>query len=315
MTGSTRIYVGHLPYDVRAEEIEKFFEKIAPVKDMMVKSDKGYAFVEYDSSEHADDAIRTLNDADFNGSKIMVKPAYAKKERSDGPSRRDDYGRRDDYRDGDRGRGSSNGDRYRDDRRDYDDRRRRDDYDDRRRDDRPPVRRDYDDRRRDYDDRPPRRDYEDRPPRRDYDDRKRDYDDRRDDRRRDDGGSRGRFERPRNTKWRVIVEGLPRGTNWQDLKDFFRKAGEVTYADVRRDRDDEGVADFATHEDLLEAIRTLDGTELRGQKVFLREDKSHSGDKGDRDSGYERRAPRELSASPPPPPPPRSANEDGGEGW
>jgi RNA recognition motif-containing protein len=45
MTGSTRIYVGHLPYDVRAEEIEKFFEKIAPVKDMMVKSDKGYAFV------------------------------------------------------------------------------------------------------------------------------------------------------------------------------------------------------------------------------------------------------------------------------
>lgn len=46
----------------------------------------------------------------------MVKPAYAKKERSDGPSRRDDYTRRDDYRDGDRGRGSSNGDRFRDDR-------------------------------------------------------------------------------------------------------------------------------------------------------------------------------------------------------
>lgn len=48
---------------------------------------------------------------------------------------------------------------------------------------------------------------------------------------------------------------------------------------------------------------------------LLLQDKSHSGDKGDRDGGYERKAPRERSASPPPPPPPRSANEDGGEGW
>ncbi len=33
----------------------------------------------------------------------------------------------------------------------------------------------------------------------------------------------------------VVVENLPRGTSWQDLKDFMRKAGDVGFSEVNRD--------------------------------------------------------------------------------
>jgi len=56
----------------------------------------------------------------------------------------------------------------------------------------------------------------------------------------------------------------------QDLKDFVRSAGEVTYADV--DRDGKGVVDFEGPEDVANAIRKLDGTELKGKRVRLSED-------------------------------------------
>lgn len=31
-----------------------------------------------------------------------------------------------------------------------------------------------------------------------------------------------------------MIENLPSGVNWQDIKDYFRTAGNVTYADVDR---------------------------------------------------------------------------------
>jgi hypothetical protein len=36
----------------------------------------------------------------------------------------------------------------------------------------------------------------------------------------------------RRTKYRVVVKGLPEGCSWQDLKDFMRAAGEVTFSQV-----------------------------------------------------------------------------------
>lgn len=36
----------------------------------------------------------------------------------------------------------------------------------------------------------------------------------------------------RRSKYRVMVTGLPKQCSWQDLKDFMRKAGDVTFSNV-----------------------------------------------------------------------------------
>ncbi|CAG8435030.1 7266_t:CDS:2 [Diversispora eburnea] len=56
-----------------------------------------------------------------------------------------------------------------------------------------------------------------------------------------------------------------------DLKDLMRKAGEVTFADCHKDRDGEGVVEFSSYEDMKNAIRKLDDTELKGKRIILRE--------------------------------------------
>jgi len=48
-------------------------------------------------------------------------------------------------------------------------------------------------------------------------------------------GSRGP---PRNLGQRLTCEGLPLGTGWQDVKDWARKAGNVTYVDTWDERDE-----------------------------------------------------------------------------
>ncbi|KAG0300037.1 hypothetical protein BGZ98_009547 [Dissophora globulifera] len=49
-----------------------------------------------------------------------------------------------------------------------------------------------------------------------------------------------RFAPPERTEFRLIVENLAHGVSWQDIKDLMRKAGEVTFADLSKERDDEG---------------------------------------------------------------------------
>ncbi|CAB4410082.1 hypothetical protein RclHR1_11840001 [Rhizophagus clarus] len=141
-------------------------------------------------------------------------------------------------------------------------------------------------RRRDRDDRRDR----DRDDRRDRD---RDRDDRRRDDRDRDRGSR--FAPPqRNPQYRLIVENLSSSCSWQDLKDLMRKAGEVTFADCHKDRDGEGVVEFSSYEDMKNAIRKLDDTELKGKRIILREAPDNDIDR-DRDR---RRRSRSRSRSP-----------------
>ncbi|CAI2162813.1 7299_t:CDS:10 [Funneliformis geosporum] len=81
-----------------------------------------------------------------------------------------------------------------------------------------------------------------------------------------------RFAPPqRNPQYRLIVENLSSSCSWQDLKDLMRKAGEVTFADCHKDRDGEGVVEFSSYEDMKNAIRKLDDTELKGKRIILRE--------------------------------------------
>ncbi|CAJ0928322.1 unnamed protein product [Ranitomeya imitator] len=59
----------------------------------------------------------------------------------------------------------------------------------------------------------------------------------------------------------------------KDLKDFMRKAGEVTYVDAHRSNRNEGVVEFASYSDMKSALDKLDGMELSGRKIKLIEDR------------------------------------------
>ncbi|KAJ2959192.1 hypothetical protein NQZ79_g5343 [Umbelopsis isabellina] len=90
-------------------------------------------------------------------------------------------------------------------------------------------------------------------------------------RRREDRGGRGGRRDEGRSQYRLIVNGIASGTSWQDLKDFMRKAGEVSFADILKDRDGEGVVEFRSRSDMKAALERLDGQELNGREVTLRE--------------------------------------------
>ncbi|RLN47642.1 hypothetical protein BBJ29_007196 [Phytophthora kernoviae] len=69
---------------------------------------------------------------------------------------------------------------------------------------------------------------------------------------------------------RSMNGGLPDSMSWQDLKDFLRKGGDVVHSDV--DRRGNGTASFATPDEMRRAIRKLDGSDLDGETVRVREE-------------------------------------------
>jgi len=108
----------------------------------------------------------------------------------------------------------------------------------------------------------------------------------RDNKRRDD---RRREPPPRVRRpppgYRIVVTGLSRDTSWQDLKDFGRDAGgQVTFADI--DYPGSGVLEYATQDDADDAVRKLDGKDLRGVSVRV-----EHGESGGKDR-YRDRSPR-----------------------
>ncbi|XP_019880352.1 serine-arginine protein 55 [Aethina tumida] len=87
------------------------------------------------------------------------------------------------------------------------------------------------------------------------------------------GRSRDKYGPPTRTEYRLIVENLSSRVSWQDLKDYMRQAGEVTYADAHKQRRNEGVVEFASYSDMKNAIEKLDDTDLNGRHIHLREDR------------------------------------------
>ncbi|KAF8323081.1 hypothetical protein DL93DRAFT_2162277 [Clavulina sp. PMI_390] len=94
------------------------------------------------------------------------------------------------------------------------------------------------------------------------------------------GGRRGGF--------RVIISGISRETSWQDLKDFGREAGNVTFADVDRDYPGQGVLEYVTQDDADYAVRKLDGRELRGVSVHVDADRGGNWRESGRDRERDR---------------------------
>ncbi|KAL3843499.1 hypothetical protein ACJIZ3_000902 [Penstemon smallii] len=174
---SSTIYVGNLPGDIRESEVEDLFFKYGPIVEIDLKippRPPGYAFVEFEDSRDADDAIRSRDGYNFDGHRLRVELAHG-------------------------GRGSSSYDRY------------------------------------------------------------------------SSGSSRGGVSR--RSDYRVLITGLPSSASWQDLKDHMRRAGDVCFSEVYRDRDGmRGIVDYTSYDDMKYAIRKLDDSLFRNQfsRAYIR---------------------------------------------
>merc|ERR1711872_485670 len=102
-----------------------------------------------------------------------------------------------------------------------------------------------------------------------------------------------RYGSPLKTKYRLVVENLSTRVSWQDLKDYCRQSGEVTYADAHKRKRGEALICLATYEDMRNIIRKLDGTELNGKKIRFVEDH----DSGSRSRSRSRSRRRSYSRS------------------
>jgi len=100
-------------------------------------------------------------------------------------------------------------------------------------------------------------------------DRDRDRHEKYDDRNRRPAGSQGYYGPLNKSPYRVIVKNLSVAVSWQDLKDFMRKAGEVTFTAAHQQRRNEGIAEFANKDSLERALDELDGSEIHGMKIRL----------------------------------------------
>ncbi len=55
----------------------------------------------------------------------------------------------------------------------------------------------------------------------------------------------------------------------QDLKDYFRSAGEITYANAHSPRTGDGIVEFATRKGMDYALDHKDELELDGKKLKI----------------------------------------------
>ncbi|KII88143.1 hypothetical protein PLICRDRAFT_53997 [Plicaturopsis crispa FD-325 SS-3] len=110
-------------------------------------------------------------------------------------------------------------------------------------------------------------------------------------------GDRGGHGAPRSRRppgIRLIVSGISRDTSWQDLKDFGRAAGSVSFADIDRDFPGQGILEYLAREDAERAVKDLDGSDLRGKPVRVAIDDVRGGpDNYRRDDRRDDRPPRD----------------------
>jgi len=73
---------------------------------------------------------------------------------------------------------------------------------------------------------------------------------------------------PIRTGYKVQITGFPSHVTWRELKDFIRRTAEATFVDIR---DNEGLAEFATAEEMHRAIRELDNVQFEGSFIKVTE--------------------------------------------
>jgi len=76
---SGKLYVGDLPRNVDEHELEDAFRKIGTVRNLWVaRNPPGFAFVEYEDSRDASDAVRQLDGSSMSGQRIRVEHSTGK---------------------------------------------------------------------------------------------------------------------------------------------------------------------------------------------------------------------------------------------
>jgi len=70
-----RIYVGNLPPDIREKELDDLFYKYGNIKHIDLKNKRGspFAFIDFDDSRDADDAVSGRNNYSFDGYRLRVE--------------------------------------------------------------------------------------------------------------------------------------------------------------------------------------------------------------------------------------------------
>nr|CAG4652298.1 EOG090X0HR1 [Triops cancriformis] len=70
-----RIYVGNLPPDIRSKDIEDLFYKFGKIAYIDLKNRRGppFAFVEFEDSRDAEDAVHSRNGFNYDGYKLRVE--------------------------------------------------------------------------------------------------------------------------------------------------------------------------------------------------------------------------------------------------
>jgi RNA recognition motif-containing protein len=83
-----RLFVGNLSFQTGENDLQDYFAQVGAVTsvnlmlDKMTGRSRGFAFVEFASSEEAQKAIEQFHDKDFQGRKITVNVARPREERA-----------------------------------------------------------------------------------------------------------------------------------------------------------------------------------------------------------------------------------------
>ena len=81
-----------------------------------------------------------------------------------------------------------------------------------------------------------------------------------------------KYGAPSRSKYGIKVFNLSSRISWQDLKDIFRKAGEVCFAEAHVHRRNEGRVEVESTEDLERIIKRYQGYEINGRRIELERD-------------------------------------------
>jgi len=84
---SKNLYIGNLAYSVTKEDLSTIFSEYGKIRNTTVIEDRetgrsrGFGFVNYYSHEEGEQALEKLDGTEYDGRKLVVRPAYDNKKR------------------------------------------------------------------------------------------------------------------------------------------------------------------------------------------------------------------------------------------
>jgi len=82
---SSKVFVGNLSFDTTRDELQTLFAEVGEVVQVVVPTDRttgqqrGFAFVEYSSAEHATEAIQKFEGFELGGRRLRVNEASSER--------------------------------------------------------------------------------------------------------------------------------------------------------------------------------------------------------------------------------------------